>query len=599
MIEQGAPYQYGGIPTPVKKSVPCPICHCGTVNGIQLLRLGLDDLDRAIELRTLCAQAAVKASAGAKGGTVTGKRSRDEAVPDEMCNQIQSDSAYLLLSHSKAPGARDHQNDRTGRWSTDEVAFVDQVALAFDQGSLPVPHGVKLNEFLGDMLLCKSSRLTKKMKNAKLSTRSYTLKNNVQCFSDEQCATLSALQDKFLKSVSSEPLQLELKFIVTKLWRTHFSNLCLQIGYEMLDGSEWLASLEEMERRASDIEDLVRAARRRRMSFALRQDVGPSSTAGVFIGGLPANRGVIAPQVTISADMTTDMERQMMQTSTSTFKSDLSDDAGDFLENVLEMEAEGMGRPRTLSEDFLSGFDDLEDPINMISDAPPPPQTELGDCGPFLEKVIRYVERQNVPFEHVDIWVASEVPDGGDTPESLRLFHAGHATRSDLDSDLSSQLNEYGVYSTNFSFAPGVGLPGRVYAQGLPLWECRVDNADPVRFERAGGAKVYGVMTAVGIPLEAPAVGRIVVALYSTSPIEENRQLLEHLASDFAKWIPEPRWKLVVELGENSGSNDGTQVECQVAQTIHSQAGVAKVSSSSLSTEPKAVRELLRVPSHY
>ena len=599
MIDQGAPYQYGGIPTPVKSNgVLCPVCRCGTVNGLQLLHMGLDDLERAIELRTLAEQARTDAtSKNASAGV--GKRSRDDFGEGDSFHHIQSDSAYLLLSHSKAPGARDHQNDRTGRWSADEVAFVDQVALAFDQGSLPLPHGVKLNEFLGDMLLCKSSRLTKKMKNAKLSTRSFVLKNEIKCLTDEECSSLSALQEKFLKSVSSEPMQLELKFIITKLWRTHFSNLCLQVGYEMLDASEWLTSLEEMERRASDVEDLVRAVRRRRMGLALRQDVGPGSTDGVFIGGIPANRGAIAPQVTFSSDIVAEMDSQVVQ-QTSNLKSDISDDPGDFLEN-LELETGSLGRPRTLSEDFLTGFEDLEDPMNMVSDAPPPPVNELGDCGPFLDKVIRYVERQNLPFEHADLWVASHVSDGqngDDTAESVRLFHAGHATRSDLDSLTSSQLNEYGVYSTNFSFAPGVGLPGRVYANGLPSWECRVDNADPARFERAGGAQVYGVKTAVGIPLEAVAVGRIVLALYSTRPIEENRQQLERFSAEFAKWIPEPRWKLVVELGEkNKRSDYQNKGESSLSQTVQTQAGAAKVSSASLSIDLKVVRDLRCVSS--
>lgn len=601
VIEQGAPYQYGGIPTPVKSNgVLCPVCRCGTVNGLQLLHMGLQDLERAIELRTMAEQA--RADATAKNANAgVGKRSRDDFGEGDSFHHIQSDSAYLLLSHSKAPGARDHQNDRTGRWSVDEVAFVDQVALAFDQGSLPLPHGVKLNEFLGDMLLCKSSRLTKKMKNAKLSTRSFVLKNEIKCLTDEECASLSTLQDKFLKSVSSEPMQLELKFIITKLWRTHFSNLCLQVGYEMLDASEWLTSLEEMERRASDVEDLVRAVRRRRMGMALRQDVGPGSTDGVFIGGLPANRGLIAPQVTFSSDIVAEMDSQVVQ-QTSNLKSDISDDPGDFLAN-LDMETGSLGRPRTLSEDFLTGFEDLEDPINMVSDAPPPPVNELGDCGPFLDKVIRYVERQNLPFEHADLWVASHVSDGqdgDDSAESVRLFHAGHATRSDLDSLTSSQLNEYGVYSTNFSFAPGVGLPGRVYVNGQPSWECRVDNADPARFERAGGAQVYGVKTAVGIPLEAVAVGRIVLALYSTRPIEENRQQLERFSAEFAKWIPEPRWKLVVELGEKSKKPEfEKKVESSASQTAHIQAGAAMVSSASLSTDMKAVSESTPTPQSF
>ena len=579
VIEEGAPYQYGGIPSPVKSNlVRCPICQCGTVNGMQLLPMGFCDLDRAIELREQCAQAASE-SGGGKG---VGKRSREDHEADELnARHIQAETASLLLSHAKSTGSRDPHHDRTGRWTSEEVAFVDEVVAAFDHGSLPLPHGVKLNEFLGEMLLCKSSRLTKKMKNAKLSTRSFTLHNTMSRLSDDQCVTLSSLQEKFLKSVSSEPVRLELTFNITKLWRTHFSNLCLQVGYELLDASDWVMSLEAMERRAADAEEEVRAVRRRRMGLALRQDVGPASTHGVFIGGLPANRGAIAPPDTFSSDSI------ISTTKFGAMKSDMADDQVDFLANVLEMDtgAVGNNRSRTLSEDFLIGFDDLEDPLNMIRDAPPQPVNKLGDCGPFLENVIQYVERENLPFEHADVWVPSQVPvdqNGDGKSETLRLFHAGHATRSDIESGLASQLHEYGVYSTNFSFAPGVGLPGRVYNSGVSSWENHVNDADPTRFERAGGAQVYGVKTAVGIPLDAPVVGRIVVALYGTNEIEENMQQLDHCATDFAKWIPEPKWKLVVELGQGE--------KATTTQGTPSIGAAVNVSSSSLSNDGKSVR---------
>jgi hypothetical protein len=64
------------------------------------------------------------------------------------------------------------------------------------------------------------------------------------------------------------------------------------VGYELLDARDWVASLDEMERRASEAEEHIRQARRRRMGMALRQDVGPTSNHGVFIGGFAANREV-------------------------------------------------------------------------------------------------------------------------------------------------------------------------------------------------------------------------------------------------------------------------------------------------------------------
>jgi len=168
--------------------------------------------------------------------------------------------------------------------------------------------------------------------------------------------------------------------------------------------------------------------------------------------------------------------------------------------------------------------------------------------------VISYMENENLPFEHADIWVPSFLGTDKRSDGNFRLFHAGHATRCDLESTMAYRMNEYGVYSTNFSFAPGVGLPGRVYASGMPSWEGGVDDADPTYFERAGGAKVYGVRCALGIPLHTASIGRIVLAMYSTTNVPENKQLTSKFLADFTKWMPEPKWKLVIDLGPASST---------------------------------------------
>jgi hypothetical protein len=58
---------------------------------------------------------------------------------------------------------------RTGRWTTEETAYCDKLIELFEGGFLPLPDGTKLNDFLASMLKSKQSRLTKKMKNARLS----------------------------------------------------------------------------------------------------------------------------------------------------------------------------------------------------------------------------------------------------------------------------------------------------------------------------------------------------------------------------------------------------------------------------------------------
>ena len=62
---------------------------------------------------------------------------------------------------------------RTGRWTVEEMTYCDKLIEKFESGELPIVNGIKLNEFLGNMLKSKQSRLTKKMKNAKLSTKTF------------------------------------------------------------------------------------------------------------------------------------------------------------------------------------------------------------------------------------------------------------------------------------------------------------------------------------------------------------------------------------------------------------------------------------------
>ena len=147
--------------------------------------------------------------------------------------------------------------------------------------------------------------------------------------------------------------------------------------------------------------------------------------------------------------------------------------------------------------------------------------------------------------------------------EQLRLFHAGYATRSDLDDAVANSFHQFGVYSDNFSFEPGIGLPGRVYTSGQIIWDTGIDEADPTLFLRTPGAKVYGVKTVVGIPLSTPLVGRIVVGMYSRHNIPENMAMAEECAAELMKYSPEPKWKLVIEM-----NNDPVKVVTQTSRDV-------------------------------
>lgn len=569
--------EYGAFPPPnTVKGAPCTICRAGRVEGIALLPLTFGELERASELR--------RAGSGKK------------SVQGSESPEIHAQASFLLLSNNRASclpsGFSDREQQRTGRWTDEEIAYVDLLVAAFDQGSLPLPQGIKLNEFLGDMLVCKSSRLTKKMKNAKLSTRSFVLgaPNGSGIAPMVDYSLLSTLQEKFLQSVTSEPTQLELRFNLTKQWRTHFSNLCIQVGYPYLEARDWVASLEEMERRASAAEEMVRKVRRKRMGIALQTDGGTSASSSVFIGGVQADAVASQTQSMFSLGAPElNVPRRLSNSDNGSEQGNKEDDdmfsmldAFESSHNDDEPSTEPQQkrpRTRTLSEDFLSEgrrdrsySEDFESVLRELMVEPegpssaakprnalPAPEKKAPNhsCGPFLDAITMFMESKNLPFQHADVWVPSFMPRETKGPckavdtEQLRLFHAGYATRGDLNDSAAFSFHEFGVYSDNFSFEPGHGLPGRVYTSGQIAWDRNIDQCDPKHFERAGGAKVYGVKTAVGIPLNTPMVGRIVVAMYSQHDIPENLEMAQACAAELMRYSPEPKWKLVIEMNND------------------------------------------------
>ena len=446
------------------------------------------------------------------------KRARDD-------EDLDVEAKYLVYSqgrHTLSTTLSDTDNARTGRWTTDEVAFVDHLVQCFDNGQLPVSHGVKLSSFLGDILLCRPSRLTKKMKNAKLSTRSFDFSlaqsDSTRRVSKEDCEVLSALQDRFIGSLQSKVAQLELKFNLVKQWRTYFSNLCVQIGYPHLDASDYISSLEEMERRASKVEDQMRVVRRKRMGL---------STTSI-----------------------------MSNNTNATLIADSSADA-----NLLVR----MKRKRSFSEDLDNAIMSLYDTnsttdSNLFDDHDGKPHikkasrqtTTPGD--PFLEAILKYMEESSLPFQHADVWVPSFVSS---TEEQVQLLHAGHATRRDEGDGLLSLFSSFGEYSRSFIFRPNQGLPGRVYASGEPQWEFQL--YDPSVFPRSKGAKACGLRTATGIPISTPGVGRMVVVFYSSGRIQEDSILINQCATELSSYSPAPRWKLVIEIGKTEKESSSSK----------------------------------------
>ena len=389
---------------------------------------------------------------------------------------------------------------RTGRWSNEETAFCDKLITKFESGELPIADSLKLNEFLGNMLKSKQSRLTKKMKNARLSSKSF--QRTVGGLVDvHEAREMSELEDSFLNSIQDPQERAEMRFHMQREWRDQFTQYCLALN-QTLDAEDWLNSVEEMDRRASQAKDAARMAKRKlMMGFALRTDsLNPDN--GVFIEKSASDQRIAKETLSLEDDESVD-HRDILQL--------LADESKD------------------------SVHADMNGKSSMLHSAP------------FLGKAVSYLQRHGVPFEHIDLWVPSFVPgDGQVNGSNCRLCYAGSATVSEtVDEDLKTRkalsqeeqfnLYAFGDYSQKFSFQVGCGLPGRVYETGHPTWEQSVHNAPHHHFERCGGALQWGIKTVVGIPIASPNVGRIVVVLYSCADRMKDQDLVGRLSDEFTR----------------------------------------------------------------
>jgi hypothetical protein len=398
---------------------------------------------------------------------------------------------------------------RTGRWTPEETAYCDKLIELFEGGFLPLPDGTKLNDFLASMLKSKQSRLTKKMKNARLSARAYK-RTFGYILHDGDAKEFSRLETDFFASIRCRMERSEIRFHMQKEWREQFSDYSVKIG-QPLDADRWLTSVEEMDRRASRTKDAARSAKRMvRMGYALSQD-SSNPQNGVFIEG---NSSSSCEPTTQASDMETSQP-------------------------AIDLERS------KISSNYNSPVGRKNKP--MASTAP------LGrSCAsPFITRVLHYLQRHRLPFEHVDAWVPSFVPgasaaDAITGANNCRLCFAGCATAetqvpvnggpsASLTGEEQFDLISFGEYSQKFSFDVGCGLPGRVYSSGSPSWEQGIHNAPAAQFERIGGAQQWNIRTVLGVPIPSPNVGRMVVLFYSRHDRPRNQETVQRITEELTR----------------------------------------------------------------
>lgn len=502
---------------------------------------------------------------------------------------------------------------RTGRWTAEETHYCDTLVAKFMAGRLPLPDGIKLNEFLSSMLKSKQSRLTKKMKNAKLSSKTFR-RTTGYLTSELEAREYSEAEDAFFHSLQNQLERCEMRFHTRKEWRETFSTYCVSHG-QLLNADAWLVSIDEMDRRVHRAKDRMRMERRKMMmGHALRHDLkntnrgvvidkvnsestngGASSVGGEYGGGVGVGDGGGGSSIVDASG-------------NGVYSSYSVNNSNDPMMASMDMDPQ-RARARSLSFQ-LDGVGQ-----SMAS--------------PFLNRIISFIHRHHIPFEYVDAWVPSFVPDakdtsadggggdgtsqgGGESVASGQQSQQSSVThiKQDSDVDLQSQSGEhqkqqlaqpkcrlcfagsivakqvitggdgtnqyrravplsaddqfnlaaFGDYSESFSFDVGCGLPGRVYHMGVPTWEQSVHNAPLHHFERVGGSQQWGIRTVVGIPVPSPNVGRVVVILYSRHDRPKDHDMVIRLTDEFTRLLPSPKWKLVVDVGKQQEQPPQQQV---------------------------------------
>mmetsp|Transcript_1459 Transcript_1459/g.3698 ORF Transcript_1459/g.3698 Transcript_1459/m.3698 type:complete len:1141 (+) Transcript_1459:269-3691(+) len=587
----------------------CPCCRAPS-SGIQILPLSFSEMDRVQRsARAAFAAGCTAVVPGNNGNNGNGKRPHDPIV---ALNQVLLPTT--IPSHAGAQPRRtvqcyDPSKPRTGRWTDEEIAFRDTLISHFLDGSLPLGNGLKLNDFLPVMLKSKQSRLAKKMKHAKLSTKYFYPKGGCAP-TDDAAIELSRLERDFVSSIPDPVERSEVRFHMGREWREHLASRLSSLSI-VFEGRAWLGSVEDMERRLAFEKERHRLAKRRFMMGKAMEKDSSEMERGVFVDDSPQSRGKEEFELVVEKSV--------------------SNSAG----------ANRGRRDDASSSPGIVGFSGPRNSGGETAGMWTSNEPNFKHAAPFLAGIASYIERNGVPFEHVDVWVPSYVEDGASTrgsrsvspPNSpgrvspdagnFRLCFGGSVTmgvqithdpsdaavnnaqprgnpavsrspspssalasmkRLPLAPEDKTNFSLFGDYSHKFSFSSGCGLPGRIFKSGVPAWEQFVSRAHPSLFERRGGAVQFGVKTAVGLPVDSPNVGRIVLVMYSKHDRARDEGLVGRMLADLKLLNPSPRWKLVVDVdtpgGMMGGSSSASSLQAPPpeAANVHGGGGPAVLS---------------------
>mmetsp|Transcript_40108 Transcript_40108/g.94237 ORF Transcript_40108/g.94237 Transcript_40108/m.94237 type:complete len:489 (+) Transcript_40108:402-1868(+) len=343
----------------------------------------------------------------------------------------------------------------------------------FDMGALPLRNGVNLGVLLADLLQCKSDRLRKKFTHAKLYAHVFERTTG----KPPDVAALDRFERAFIQSVGEEQSK-EVAWNVRRQWMQYFCAYCEDVG-QPIETADWDASVDKIEQGDNE----------KRPSKKLRSHAEASGS--------------------------TEEDTEFLA----------------FLSNEMLLPQEHQRDPHPLKPVISP------EPVDSVLEEEKIQVTQAKLCavsqnlGPYLLKVLEYVQTYQLPFEYCEVWMP--MPTGKLGKKHLRI--AGNIVNTNLlESGRQKEfqnLHSFGEYSRDFHFSPGFGVPGRVFESQEPVWDQSVNEIVEERlFPRKPGAQQWGVRTAVGFPICSPTFDFVVVAFYTCNDVTENDQLIHQVS---------------------------------------------------------------------
>ena len=454
-----------------------------------MIPLSFVEIDSAQRLSGFNKKPSSGSSGGGGGGAPSSSPSNGpnkRMHSDVMMDAISTDNTKSQTTIS----FYDPANPRTGKWSDEEIAFRDSLIPLFVEGSLPLTSGLKLIDFLSSMLKSKPSRLTKKMKHAKLSTRHFRLDSGY-IRDTNRASEVSRLESAFVNSISDPVERSEIKFHMQKEWRDHLAErfTFLRIAFH---AEEWLKSVDVMDRRITLAKSRNRMVKRRFMMGKAMEKDASSPTPGIFIDSTVDNGAQddeVDFELLASALETNDAEDADLRALYSSMADDSTPKIGT-ADGASIMPTWNIMRPMNMmgensvggqgavldesghsrAQSGVSGKSDTSS--NGAAEAPfrsallPSLGSAEGPnfrfAAPFLAKVTAYIEHNRVPFEHVDIWVPSSGngfnldPTGATAPEPTVL--GSGSTGNNSNGSIAAASTQCPVGRLCFAGSASVGV---------------------------------------------------------------------------------------------------------------------------------------------